>query len=620
MSPKAQRPALESKDVDLDQALDLVVKTYQGKRQPLPPLIRHEKFRLGSFSAFTDTEAAQLAEIRELMVRYLSMSAPPRPLCIAVFGPPGSGKSFAVEELRDDILAHWTSGPKPDLPLTTLNMTQITRPEELGRAIRKIVAAQRPETTPLVFFDEFDAPRDGSRLGWLPWFLAPMHDGQILNRGGKVKLKRAIFVFAGGTADTMRDFSSQESAEFRDAKGPDFVSRLRGYLDVLGPNAEPRLPRRALIMRNEFHKRAERAGHPLTPTRELVAALLSVGRYRHGARSVAAVLELGGVGATEFDWSSLPDDQLLHMNIDRGPLEPAFIGGPIALSGFPSGGYADGGLITCCRLVARSLWEAGATLVDSGSWAENGGVEQAFLLTELAELPMEPHRTLYDREHPATRLTSVVDPPFAATDLFDQAIDPQAWHRHVFDLTSTDFVPYANDGRAGFGDTESVKIADHFRRRLATSELAVARVGLAGDIDRHGARISALAEEIMLTLALNRPVYLTSIFGGAAAAVGQLLGLSELRTGRLPDGFQADDELESRLRGIADSLQPGPLTKLPITPGEIAGFLREHAVGGPLWPDNGLTVGENRELFRAPDMRSVAELVVRGLVRRFGVR
>ena len=556
----AQQVALESKDADLDQALTLVVRTYRAKREPLPKSIRHETFRLGSFSAFTDIEAAQLTEICELLTRYLSMSAPPRPLCIAVFGPPGSGKSFAVEELRDDILASWTNGPKPDLPLTTLNMTQIAQPEELVRAIAKIVKERKPDTAPLVFFDEFDAPRDGSRLGWLPWFLAPMQDGEVLDNGVKVKLKRAVFIFAGGTANTMRDFSNQElAAEFRDAKGPDFVSRLRGYLDVRGPNAEPRLQRRALVLRNQLQKRAERAAHrPLTPTRELAAALLSVGRYRHGSRSVAAVVELGSIEANAFDWSSLPDDQLLHMNIDRGPLEPPYVGGPIALSGFPSGGAVDDGLISCCRLMARSLWEAGATLIDSGSWAQNGGVAQPFLLTELAELPMEPHRTLHDREHPAARLTSFVGAPFLHSAVFEQTIDTQAWHRHGFDLVTTDFVPYADNGQAGLGDTESVEIVDHFRRRLAASELSVARVGLAGDVDRHGARISALAEEVMLTLALNRPVYVSGIFGGAAAGVGQLLGLSELRTGRVPDGFDADDIHQNRLGRIADSLRPAP--------------------------------------------------------------
>jgi len=68
-----------------------------------------------------------------------------------------------------------------------------------------------------------------------------MHDGEFLHQGAIIRLKRAVFVFAGGTASSMDDFSALSSEPiFRAAKGPDFISRLRGFLDVSGPNAEPR--------------------------------------------------------------------------------------------------------------------------------------------------------------------------------------------------------------------------------------------------------------------------------------------------------------------------------------------------------------------------------------------
>jgi hypothetical protein len=40
-------------------------------------------------------------------------------------------------------------------------------------------------------------------------------------------------------------------------------------------------------------------------------------------------------------------------------------------------------------------------------------------------------------------------------------------------------------------------------------------------------------------------------------------------------------------------------------------------LGGPKWPDNGLTFEENRRLFASKDSDEVAYLVVTGLLRRF---
>ena len=77
-----------------------------------------------------------------------------------------------------------------------------------------------------------------------------------------IPLGGAIFVFAGGTVARFEDFISygDERAE-RAAKKPDFVSRLRGYVDVTGPNrrgpADVAWPlRRALLLRSLIARRA----------------------------------------------------------------------------------------------------------------------------------------------------------------------------------------------------------------------------------------------------------------------------------------------------------------------------------------------------------------------------
>jgi hypothetical protein len=56
-------------------------------------------------------------------------------------------------------------------------------------------------------------------------------DGQINHPIG-----RSIFVFAGGTSTTMAAFDQGPTNAFKDVKGPDFISRLKGFINVLGSN------------------------------------------------------------------------------------------------------------------------------------------------------------------------------------------------------------------------------------------------------------------------------------------------------------------------------------------------------------------------------------------------
>ena len=49
-----------------------------------------------------------------------------------------------------------------------------------------------------------------------------------------------------------------------------------------------------------------------------------------------------------------------------------------------------------------------------------------------------------------------------------------------------------------------------------------------------------IPEEVMLTLAQGKPVYLAGAFGGGAADVGSLLGLAHPRRGDVPLSLQAE--------------------------------------------------------------------------------
>ena len=125
----------------------------------------------------------------------------------------------------------------------------------------------------------------------------------------------------------------------------------------------------------------------------------------------------------------------------------------------------------------------------------------------------------------------------------------------------------------------------------------------------------------MLSLAAGRPVYLCGGFGGAAEAVGELLGLG-VPWVRVPDCFRVENQgrgeatLEAAVKDWGDRFQWPHRDDLPLDYAGLVRFLRAHAVDGPLWPKNGLTPDENRTLFRSRKADEIIRLLLTAL-RRF---
>ena len=126
-------------------------------------------------------------------------------------------------------------------------------------------------------------------------------------------------------------------------------------------------------------------------------------------------------------------------------------------------------------------------------------------------------------------------------------------------------------------------------------------------------------EDVMLTLAQGKPVYIARAFGGAAADVGSLLGLAHPRQSEERHRLckRKPKDVEPSVHTIAEKLRPGPWTDLPYTAEGLIPFLKAHARGVPKWPSNALTFEENRRLFASDDPDEVADLVLTGLRRLF---
>ena len=270
-------------------------------------------------------EIENLSSIRALVAEYCRKGSENRPLSIAVFGPPGSGKSFGITEVANSLLPG-------QIKVLEFNLSQFSDPQELLPALHQVRDVGLSGLIPLVFWDEFDTTLAGNSLGWLRYFLAPMQDGGF--REGQIvhPLGRCIFVFAGGTSAQMERFGQGLSpAQFGAAKATDFISRLRGYVNILGPNpqaiAEGADPyyviRRAILLRSLLQRRAPQLSRSkdgkqvLNVDAGVLRAFLQTRAFRHGARSMEAIIAMSMLkGENRFARSCLAPEEQLKLHVD----------------------------------------------------------------------------------------------------------------------------------------------------------------------------------------------------------------------------------------------------------------------------------------------------------------
>lgn len=309
--------------------------------------------RFGRLLTTDRSEIEGLRSIRTILNEYIHHDELKVPLSIGVFGPPGSGKSFGVEQIAE--------GLAPDrIKKFVFNLAQFRSFDDVSRLLLEVRDAGIDDKLPLVFFDEFDSPFDTQPLGWLKYFLAPMQDGRFQHDDSTLGLGKAIFVFAGGIASTHADFRDEKYWEkqygipnlFKAAKGTDFHSRLRGFLNISGTNPDfvarrqtggaiqtastekkdeyrgedfAYVIRRALIVRQLIERLSNDSKAKLLDEDQhaeidgdVLNALLLTEEYRHGVRSIGAVFQMSSLhGERVISKTSLPSSQQLAMHVDQ---------------------------------------------------------------------------------------------------------------------------------------------------------------------------------------------------------------------------------------------------------------------------------------------------------------
>jgi hypothetical protein len=277
----------------------------------------------GDIATADNDEIDRFLDISLLIQKYLNEPKWNKPLSMAVFGPPGSGKSFTVKEIIKSV----RSGTMKDT--LAYNMAQFNSIEDLIAAFHQVQDRALAEEVPLIIFDEFDAQFGQIDFGWLKYFLAPMQDGEFKSRWGTYKIGRAIFVFSGGISETFDEFNkSKDSKEydvFKNAKGPDFISRLRSHLNIKGINSSSGMDnkllfRRAVILRSLLERYAGKIFHgkdkKANIQKELIQALLRIPKYEHGVRSMEAIIQMAILDKGGFFAASLPRREQLNMHVD----------------------------------------------------------------------------------------------------------------------------------------------------------------------------------------------------------------------------------------------------------------------------------------------------------------
>lgn len=272
--------------------------------------------RYGALLAIDAEEIRAFEAISNLIGQYLIRPDAKRPLSIAVFGSPGSGKSFTVKQLAKA----QRPGPEPKMEELEFNVSQMHTPEDLAMAFQQIRNVVIRGKVPLAFFDEFDSDMNNTPLGWLKTFLAPMQDGKFMDRGTEFQIGRAVLIFAGGTVSCFANIE-KKMKDHANAKLPDFLSRLRGHLDISGTDAgRYQLIRRAMTLRFLIRERAP-ALDGANIASDVLDQLLDY-KYIHGARSMEAVLDMCQLSGTNtFTKDLFPDAKQLamHVKVDETP-------------------------------------------------------------------------------------------------------------------------------------------------------------------------------------------------------------------------------------------------------------------------------------------------------------
>ncbi|WP_153182633.1 ATP-binding protein [Streptomyces sp. E2N166] len=336
--PSGERPHFASAEVDLDplDSWTILQKEHGDEIEELARRIVKDgidqaladvpRLQYGDVITVDRQEIEGFQAVRSLVAQYArkrrrreeKVLSPLSPLSIAVFGEPGSGKSKTVK----DVISKLDIPDVDEFKFREFNLSQFRDISDVADALHLLRDDRLGGVIPVVLWDEFDTSFDGDSLGWLRYFLSPMQDGTFQEEQAIHTIGRSIFVFAGGISSSLASF--KDITNFKGAKGPDFLSRVRGTIELRGIDKQvgdgSYLVRRAIILRSILQGEMQmpdggNLGKRIDPA--VLNGFLKVSRFNHGVRSLKAIIENSSLsGEYYFGRSNLPSDSQLNLHVD----------------------------------------------------------------------------------------------------------------------------------------------------------------------------------------------------------------------------------------------------------------------------------------------------------------
>lgn len=141
------------------------------------------------------------------------------------------------------------------------------------------------------------------------------------------KINNCVLFFAGATSTSFKNFfpkTKEELLTFQNIKGTDFVSRIKGALDIISLNQnnledKSYIIRRAIVLRSALEEYARDILDDNNKARisdALIDAFLYASSYKNEARSLMNIVMTSNIYDNYYSISSIPDVRQLALHID----------------------------------------------------------------------------------------------------------------------------------------------------------------------------------------------------------------------------------------------------------------------------------------------------------------
>jgi len=245
------------------------------------------------------------------------------PLNIALFGPAGSGKSFAAMEVA-------VMACRPNkIESLHFNLGEFEGPKDLVNAFHLIRNSTLAGYLTLAYFEGFDNDLLDRPLGWVSFLSSYISSGTFVDKDHTIQhIGRAVFLFGSEHTATFDEFEQRLQSLAISGKSTanysDFISSIYDTVNMRGPDRchpfDTIFPiRRAVMLRNMLDEIAPslRVGNRFPIEDDVLHGLLLVPKFRHGTRSLRSLLEMCRFSSRPtFDRMVLPPPSQLRLHID----------------------------------------------------------------------------------------------------------------------------------------------------------------------------------------------------------------------------------------------------------------------------------------------------------------